>query len=312
MTVDRTIIAMVVAHTNFAGMDREKFAEFAEKRKVYRQKFPLYPDTPIAFFVLGKGDETLSALQLADLASAEPLVIALPSDGLNIKMLSALWLIDVIRRGIYKKPEFEIYVVGEVGKNATAGEVKYDVKAFYSLQKLLSTIDSFPSLLNRKMFLECVRGKCGWVDKPCGTVRLSNALIKRAMNIVLPKSGVTLTEIKERIPKVKPLCPPGDPDSGIVADIEEAIQSNIDIMGQEEVASTEDKTKPEVTSTKEEPKPEATPQELLSIFMEVISETYKTPQEALIICMEVISETYDWKLDEIKLKLTPAGYAIMP
>ena len=93
MAMDKTIIAMVVAHDSFAGMDREKFAEFAEKRKVYRQKFTHYPDTPdtpIAFFVLGKGDE--------DIACAKPLVIATSSVALNIKMLSTLWLIDVMRR----------------------------------------------------------------------------------------------------------------------------------------------------------------------------------------------------------------------
>jgi len=298
MALDKTIIAMVVAHDSFAGMDREKFAEFAEKRKVYRQKFPHYPDTPdtpIAFFVLGKGDEPLPALQFADLASAEPLVIATSSDALNIKMLSTLWLIDAMRRGIYKKPGFKIHVVLEMGKDATPGESKYTDWKFDGLKELLSTIDSFPLPKNRKEFLEYVQGKCSSVDKPGGAVRLSNALIERTLSIVYPvkKGDFTLSEIKERIPKVKPLCPPGDPDSGVVADIEEDIQSQIDILEQETATSVEKEPKPEPKQESKE-KPEA------------------TPQEAIIIAMETISEHYHWKPDEIKLELTPTGYTIMP
>lgn len=298
MALDKTIIAMVVAHDSFAGMDREKFAEFAEKRKVYRQKFTHYPDTPdtpIAFFVLGKGDETLPALQFADLASAEPLVIATSSEALNIKMLSTLWLIDVMRRGIYKKPGFKIHVVLEMGKDATPGESTYADWKFDGLKELLSTIDSFPLPKNRKEFLEYVQGKCSSVDKPGGAVRLSNALIERTLSIVYPvkKGGFTLSEIKERIPKVKPLCPPGDPELTVIPDIEKDIQSHIDILGQEKV-----------TSTEEEPKPE--PKQESKQLREA------TPQEALLISVEAISEHYNWKPDEIKLKLTSTGYTIMP
>ncbi len=295
MAMDKTIIAMVVAHDSFAGMDREKFAEFAEKRKVYWQKFPLDPDTPIAFFVLGKGDETLPLLNFADLANVEPLMVATSSDALNIKMLSILWLIDVMRRGIYKKPGFKIHVVREMDKDATPGESKYTNCEFDGLKGLLATIDSFPSPKNRKEFLEYVQGKYSSVDKPGGAVRLSNALIERALSIVYPdkKGGYALSEIKEHIPEVKPLCPPGDPDSGVVADIEEDIQSQIDILEQETAASVEKEPKPEPKQESKE-KPEA------------------TPQEAIIIAMEAISEHYNWKPDEIKLKLTPTGYTIMP
>ncbi len=295
MALDKTIIAMVVAHDSFAGMNREKFAEFAEKRKVYRQKFPHYPDTPIAFFVLGKGDETLPLLKFADMANVEPLVVATSSDALNIKMLSILWLIDVMRRGIYKKAGFKIHVVREMDKDATPGESKYTNWEFDGLEELLSTIDSFPLPKNRKEFLEYVQGKCSSVDKPGGAVRLSNALIERALSIVYPdkKNGLTLSEIKERIPKVKPLCPPGDPDSEVVADIEEDIQSQIDILEQETA-----------TSVEKEPKPE--PKQESKQLREA------TPQEALLISMDAISEHYNWKPDEIKLKLTPTGYTIMP
>lgn len=297
MAMDKTIIAMVVAHDSFAGMNREKFAEFAEKRKVYRQKFPNYPDTPdtpIAFFVLGKEDETLPLLKFADLANVETLVVAMSSDALNIKMLSILWLIDVMRRGIYKKPGFKIHVVREMDKDATPGESKYTNREFDGLKGLLSTIDSFPLPKNRKEFLEYVQGKCSSVNKPGGAVRLSNALIEKTLNIVYPdkKNGYTLSEIKEHIPEVKPLCPPGDPDSGVVADIEEDIQSQIDILEQETTTSVEKEPKPEPKQESKE-KPEA------------------TPQEAILIYMDAISEHYNWKPDEIKLKLTPTGYTIM-
>jgi len=295
MALDKTIIAMVVGHDSFAGMDRKKFAEFAEKRKVYRQNFLPYPDTPIAFFVFGKGDETLPLLKFSDLASAEPLVVATSSDALNIKMLSTLWLIDVMRRGIYKKPGFKIHVVLEMGKDATPGESKYTDWEFDGLKELLSTIDSFPLPKNRKEFLEYVQGKCSSVDKPGGAVRLSNALIERALSIVYPvkKGDFTLSEIKERIPKVKPLCPPGDPEPTVIPDIEKDIQSGIDSLGQEESALAQ-----------EEPKPE--PKQESKQLREA------TPQEALLISMDAISEYYNWKPDEIKLKLTPAGYTIMP
>lgn len=294
MAMDKTIIAMVVAHDSFAGMDREKFAEFAENRKVYRQKFPHDPDTPIAFFVLGKGDETLPLLKFADLANVESLVVATSSDALNITMLSILWLIDVMRRGIYKKPEFKIHVVCEMDKDTTPGESKYTNWEFDGLKGLLATIDSFPLPKNRKEFLEYVQGKCSSVDKPGGAVRLSNALIERALGIVYPVKwgGYTLSNIKERIPKVKPLCPPGDPDSGVVADIEEGIQSQIDILEQETVTSVENESKPEPKQESNE-NPEA------------------TPQEAIIIAMEAISEHYNWKPDEIKLKLIPTGYTLI-
>jgi len=297
MALDKTTIAMVVAHDSFGGMNREKFAEFGEKRKVYWQKFPNYPDTPdtpIAFFVLSKGDETLPLLKFADLANVEPLVIATSSDALNIKMLSTLWLIDVMRRGIYKKPRFKIHVVREMDKDATPGESKYTNREFDGLKELLSTIDSFPLPKNRKEFLEYVQGKCSSVDKPGGAVRLSNALIERALSIVYPvkKGGYTLTEIKEHIPEVKPLCPPGDPELTVIPDIEKDIQSGINSLGQEESALAQEEPKPEPKQESKE-KPEA------------------TPQEALSICMEVISETYNWKPDEIKLKLTPTGYTIM-
>ncbi|MBA7479051.1 hypothetical protein ES707_14482 [subsurface metagenome] len=298
MALNKTIIAMVVAHDSFAGMDREKFAEFAEKRKVYWQRFPNYPDTPdtpIAFFVLSKGDETLPLLKFADLANVEPLVIATSSDALNINMLSTLWLIDIMRRGIYKKPGFQIHVVREMDKDTTPGESKYANRGFDGLKELLSTIDSFPLPKNRKEFLEYVQGKCSSVLKPGGAVRLSNALIERALSIVYPvkKGGYTLTEIKKHIPEVKPLCPPGDPNSVVVADIEKDIQSGINSIGQEESTLAQEEPKPEPRSESKE-KPEA------------------TPQEALIMCMQVILETYNWKPDEIKLKLTPTGYTIMP
>ncbi len=297
MALNKTMIAMVVAHDSFAGMDREKFAEFAEKRKVYRQKFPHYPDTPdtpIAFFVLGKGDETLPLLKFADLANVEPLVVATSSDALNIKMLSILWLIDVMRRGIYKKPKFQIHVVREMDKDTTPGESKYANRGFDGLKELLSTIDSFPLPKNRKEFLEYVQGKCSSVDKPGGAVRLSNALIERALGIVYPvkKDDLTLSKIKERIPKVKPLCPPGDPELTVIPDIEKDIQSGIDSLGQEELALAQEEPKLEPQSESKE-KPEA------------------TPQEAILTYMDAISEHYNWKPDEIKLKLTPAGYTIM-
>lgn len=253
MALDRTIIAMVVAHDSFAGMNREKFAEFAAKRKVYRQNFPLDPDTPIAFFVLGKGDETLPLLKFADLANVEPLVIATSSDALNIKMLSILWLIDVMRRGIYKKPGVKIHVVRELDKDATSGETKYTNWEFDGLKELLSTIDSFPLPKNRKEFLEYVQGKCSSVDKPGGAVRLSNALIERALGIVYPvkKDDLTLSKIKEHIPKVKPLCPPGDPELTVIPDIEKDIQSQIDILEQETTTSVEKEPKPEESKTNE-------------------------------------------------------------
>ena len=291
----KTSIAMVVAHDSFAWMDREKFAEFAEKRKVYRQKFPHNPDTPIAFFVLGKGDETLPLLKFADLANVEPLVVATSSDALTIKMLSILWLIDVMRRGIYKKPGFTIHVVRELDKDATPGESKYTNWEFDGLKGLLSTIDSFPLPKTRKEFLEYVQGKCSSIDKPDGAVRLSNALIERALDIAYPykADGYTLSEIKERIPKVKPLCPPGDPELTVIPDIEKDIQGGIDSLGQEESALAQEEPKPEPQSESKE-KPEA------------------TLQEAILIYMDVISEHYNWRPDEIKLKLTPTGYTILP
>ena len=176
-------------------------------------------------------------------------------------------------------------------KDATSGESKYSTREFDGLKKLLSHIDPLSLPKNRKEFLEYVQGKCSSIDKPGGAVRLSNTLIESALSIVYPH-GYTLSEIKERIPKVKPLCPPGDPELTIIPDIEKDIQSQIDMLEQESATSIEKEPKPEPQLESKE-KPEA------------------TPQEAILIYMDAISEYHNWKPDEIKLNLTPTGYTIM-
>ena len=237
----RAAIAMIVAHASFAGMDREKFAEFAEKGRIYQQRLWNDPDVPRAFFVLGEGDESLSVVQLTGLATAEPLVVAVPADGLNLKMLSLLWLLDTMRQGIYGKAGMQVHVVSEVGKDDVTGEARYENWEFWDLAELVSTVNSFPSK-NRKMFLENVQGKCSWVTRPGGAVRLSNALIKKSLNAWKPK-GITLSEVRERMAKVKQLCPPGEPDYSATTDIEKDIQTNIDVLNQGKATSAEQQTK---------------------------------------------------------------------
>jgi hypothetical protein len=55
--------------------------------------------------------------------------------------------------------------------------------------------------------------------------------------------GVTLSNVRERIPKVRQLCPPGEPDYSATTDIEKDIQTNIDVLNQGKATSAEQQTK---------------------------------------------------------------------
>ncbi len=282
MDMNKAIIAMVVAHCNFAGMNRKKFAEFAEKRKIYRQRLFNDPKGPIAFFVMGKGDEALSQAQFADLVHAEPLVVAMSSDTFNIRILSTLWLIEILRQEVYQKPGCEIHIVSKVGKHGATGEVRYRDTDFYGLKDLLCRMNSaLPP--NRKELLKYVHSRSSWVEKPGGTVRLTNALLKRCLGYALLKSrGFSLSEIDDRIPKVKMLCPPGNPEPETIPDLKQDIQNCINNLDQE------------------------------CTVLEHPSSPKATPQNTLTLAIEAISETYNWRPAEINLKLTPDGYVVVP
>jgi hypothetical protein len=228
--MDRATIAMVYGHTSWAGMDRLKFAQFAEKRKVYRQNFGDADNSefnPVSFFVLGKGDEKLPLPQLADLVSTTCMVLVLSSEALTIGMLSLLRQVDEIRKLICRDDGInEIAVVIEMGKNVS-GESRYSWRQFTNLNKL---VDTLQEIQNTKDYLIYLKDRIGWLDKPGGAVRLANALSRKKMNLIFKGTGdgYTITAIKARIPNVKSYYPLGDPEPPVdIPDIRELIQHAI-------------------------------------------------------------------------------------
>ena len=133
--LDKSTAARISAYWN--SWDEQSFAEHAKKGLVYRQKFDI---ATVFGYVIGKDDDEFPIHQLIDVNSTPNLLIVLPIDAVNLRILSLVSFIETARQmpqqrtGVNEGAMSAIDIVGEVGKNARGS--KYECAEFTSSNQL--------------------------------------------------------------------------------------------------------------------------------------------------------------------------------
>lgn len=144
MKLDRQTVARVSAQWN--SWPPKEFASCAEKRIVYR------PASGVGFFAIGRGDKDFPIDQLTEPDCAAGLVLVLPYNAVNIRILSVLWAIETARLPLSEDgtSNLEIEVVGDVGKEALTGDIKYSLITYNSVMALTDEIKRRPDTLSEE------------------------------------------------------------------------------------------------------------------------------------------------------------------
>jgi len=134
MKLDRQTVARVSAQWN--SWPPEEFAVCAEKRSVYQ------PASGVGFFALERGDRELPFDQLTDLNYAKGLVLVLPYNAVSIRMLSVFRAIETARLPMVedRTRNISIEVVGDVGRDAVTGDIRYSLITYDSVMALTDEI----------------------------------------------------------------------------------------------------------------------------------------------------------------------------
>ena len=131
MKLDRQTVARVSAQWN--SWPPEEFASCAEKRSVYR------PASGVGFFALERGDKEFPWDELSKPDCAAGLTVVVPYNAVSIRMLSVLWAIETARLPLVedRTRNLCIEVVGNVGREALTGDIKYSLITYDSVRSLI-------------------------------------------------------------------------------------------------------------------------------------------------------------------------------
>ena len=144
MKLDRQTVARVSAQWN--SWLPEEFASCAEKRSVYQ------PVSGCGFFAIEQGDKEFPGDELTKPTCAAGLTIVVPYNAVSIRMLSVLWVIETARLPIVedRTRNLSIEVVGDVGREALTGDIKYSLITYDSVMALTDEIKRRPDSLEKE------------------------------------------------------------------------------------------------------------------------------------------------------------------
>ena len=131
MNLDRQTVARVSAQWN--GWSPKEFASCAEKRSVYQ------PVSGVGFFAIERGDKDFPWDELTKTDYAAGLTIVVPYNAVSIRMLLALKTIETARLPIVedRTRNLAIEIVGDVGREALTGDIKYSLITYDSVMALI-------------------------------------------------------------------------------------------------------------------------------------------------------------------------------
>jgi len=145
MKLDRQTVARVSAQWN--SWSPEEFASCAEKRNIYQ------PGSGACFFAIERGDKEAPWDELTKPDCAAGLTMVMPYKAVSKRMLLALQAIEKERLPIVedRTRNLMIEVVGDVGREALTGDIKYSLIAYNSVMALTWEINKQgPDSLNKE------------------------------------------------------------------------------------------------------------------------------------------------------------------
>jgi len=144
MKLDRQTVARVSAQWN--GWPPEEFASCAEKRSVYQ------PVSGACFFAVERGDKEFPEDELTKPDCAAGLTIVIPYNAVSKRMLLALQTVETARLPIVedRTSNLSIEVVGDVGREALTGDIKYSLITYNSVMALADEIKRHPDTLDKE------------------------------------------------------------------------------------------------------------------------------------------------------------------
>ena len=144
MKLDRQTVARVSAQWN--SWPPEEFASCAEKRRIYQ------PASGVGFFALERGDKEFPWDQSTKPDCAAGLTIVVPYNAVSIRMLSVLWAIETARLPLVEDRtcNLSIEVIGDVGREALTGDIKYSLITYNSVMALTDEIKRLPDTLSKE------------------------------------------------------------------------------------------------------------------------------------------------------------------
>lgn len=187
MKLDRQTVAKIAALA--FGWPTTEFAKCAENKLLYW--FPTE-----TFFVIGRGDKIFPLDKLTDSNRAKHLTLFLPYDAVSVRILTILWLIEVARKTNNRESYCHILIVGDVGRDAFTGEVRYGVIRFGDTSQLLTWVGVQVSK-EKVRHLKKMQEKYSWMNAPAGVLRLCNAYIRNALKKMLIDSPAVTTTLRK-------------------------------------------------------------------------------------------------------------------
>ncbi len=133
MKLDRQTVARVSAQWN--SWPPEEFASCAGKRSVYRP----VSGCEFSFFAIERGDKEFPWDELTKPDCAAGLTIVMPHNAVSIRMLLVLQTIEEVRLPIVEDRTRNLFieVVGDVGREAITGDIKYSLLTYNSVMALI-------------------------------------------------------------------------------------------------------------------------------------------------------------------------------
>lgn len=191
MKLDRYTVAKVDALAiGWSPIDIEEFAKYADT------KVPYYLSSGHCIFVIGRGDTELPLERLTDSKNTKSLSLVLPYDAVTVRVLRVLWLIEITRRSDSSESDYYIEIVGDIGKDAFTGEVRYALIRFSSTIDLLTEI--YRQVKEEKpRHLRDLQKKYCWKDTPSAIPKLCDAYIRGALKNRLTSSPAATTTLRK-------------------------------------------------------------------------------------------------------------------
>ena len=125
-------------------------------------------------FFIAKGDETIPLERFA-YKDTKNVIVALSYDAVTLGILPAIWLVEIT-----KPDNCMIEVVGDIGKDAFTGEIRFGLIRFPSIIDLLKVIDINVKTENTS-HLQKLQNEYKWTAVPGGVPKLTHAYIRGAL-----------------------------------------------------------------------------------------------------------------------------------
>jgi hypothetical protein len=179
MILDRRTIAKIRRIAVGFPEDEEAMLKYAE------EKTPYFYDDGFCIFVIARGDKILPLERFVD-RNTKHITIVLSYDAVTLGILPALWLVEIAKqRG--NEGNLHVEIVGDIGKDAFTGEVRYGYIRYPSNIDLLKEIDTHVRT-EKTPHLQKLQKDYNWTTLPGGVSRLTHAYIRGALRHKLATS----------------------------------------------------------------------------------------------------------------------------